>query len=498
MNSSKKSIIIQWIVPTIIFVLVLIIMMINFSNKANVNANNIVDRNIISSAESCARIFKDEITLLEKVGKPIADILSHSLEQKTLDQDLSYEIELLKIAVSNSGSYIAYICDEDGNAVSHEGVNVSITEMDFYNELYADDDDVRYLYTYDDGEGQDAIIVSVPVSTEGEDKLNLLLFYSLDNISKMVRTFEFNIFSIETLIDSDGNIIASYGNYGYWKQGNNLYEVLQTHNSTLADILKKHKNNNSKTVDVMDEHNSIIYIPLGAGDWSVIFGVPQSYINKQTELQWRTFESMINQLFIVLCVFIFFVVTIAIASKIYNSRKQRQLESKADTDLLTGLTNKLATERKIKEFIELNPDAQSMMFIFDIDDFKKINDTMGHAFGDEVLRSLGHQIRVIFRASDIVGRVGGDEFIVFLKNIPEAAIIRKEAKKIEDFFKDFKTGEYTKYSATASIGAAIYPHEGADFESLYKAADSALYKAKKRGKNQLAYYNEKWADESQD
>ena len=171
-------------------------------------------------------------------------------------------------------------------------------------------------------------------------------------------------------------------------------------------------------------------------------------------------------------------------------RKQEQLEVKADTDLLTGLNNKLATERKIKEYIEKNPNSQSMMFVLDIDNFKKINDTMGHAFGDEVLRSLGKQIGVLFRATDIIGRAGGDEFIIFLKGIKDTESIKKEAKKVEDFFKDFKAGEYTKYSATASIGVAIFPKEGDSFENIYKAADKALYKAKERGKNQLAFYRD--------
>ena len=188
------------------------------------------------------------------------------------------------------------------------------------------------------------------------------------------------------------------------------------------------------------------------------------------------------------------VVVINVISKVRSNEKKRQLEVKADTDLLTGLNNKLATERKIQEFIAHNPNAQSMMFMLDIDNFKKINDTMGHAFGDEVIRSLGQQIGAIFRATDIVGRAGGDEFIIFLKNITDADAVRKEAKKVEDFFKDFKAGEYVKYSATASIGVAIYPQEGADWESIYKAADQALYKAKKRGKNQLAFYKDEWAE----
>ncbi|MCH5249793.1 MAG: GGDEF domain-containing protein [Lachnospiraceae bacterium] len=491
MNNQVKSITLKWIGPGVIFVIVLVIMLFNFANKSQLNANNIVNRNLMTSAEICARKFNEDITLLEKVGKPIAEILSHSMEQKTLDQDLSYEVELLEVAVSHSGAYTAYICDENGNAINNEGNKSSIREKDYFDDLI-EEEGISYLYTYDDGEGLDAVIVSVPILSEGKNKLDLVLFYSLKNISKMVKKFDFNLWSIETIMDSDGNVIASYGNYGYWKQGDNLFEVLQSYNSELVKDIENHIVRGTTTVGQIDEYNSLVYTPFDAGEWSVVFGVSQSYIDKQVEQQWVTSRNLVNQLAIALCIFILFAVAVLIASKIYNVRKQQQLESKADTDLLTGLNNKLATERKIKEFIAGNPNAQSMMFIFDIDNFKKINDTMGHAFGDEVLRSLGQQIRVLFRSSDIVGRAGGDEFIVFLKNINEPEIVRKEAKKVEDFFKDFKAGEYTKYSATASIGVAIFPQEGADFESLYKAADSALYKAKQRGKKQLAFYNDKW------
>ena len=133
-----------------------------------------------------------------------------------------------------------------------------------------------------------------------------------------------------------------------------------------------------------------------------------------------------------------------------------------------------------------------MIFLLDVDNFKTINDTMGHAFGDEVLSTLGEEISSIFRASDIIGRVGGDEFMIFLKGVPTREVVRKEAKKVEDFFKTFQVGENVKYAVRASIGVAVFPHEGTDFETLYKAADQGLYKAKRRGKGQLAFYEDAW------
>ena len=88
--------------------------------------------------------------------------------------------------------------------------------------------------------------------------------------------------------------------------------------------------------------------------------------------------------------------------------------------------------------------------------------------------------------------------MIFLKGIPDADAVRKEARKVENFFKGFQAGEYVKYAATASIGVAVFPQEGNDFESLYKAADQGVYKAKKRGKNQLAFYRDEWEQEKKE
>ena len=115
---------------------------------------------------------------------------------------------------------------------------------------------------------------------------------------------------------------------------------------------------------------------------------------------------------------------------------------------------------------------------------------MGHAFGDEVLKELGHQLRGMFRALDVVGRFGGDEFMVFMSDIKDPAAIKRNADRLRDFFRNFKAGEYVKYSVTASIGAAVFSEDGKDFESLFKTADKAVYVVKKKGKNDLAFYSD--------
>ncbi len=205
----------------------------------------------------------------------------------------------------------------------------------------------------------------------------------------------------------------------------------------------------------------------------------------------RSTKALMNKIGVSIVAFSLILVGINVINRAKYINENKELKNKAETDLLTDLLNKVATEKNIKDYLQHEGrEKKSIMFVLDIDNFKKINDTMGHAFGDEVLSTLGKQIKAEFRINDIIGRTGGDEFTIFLKDLKDDVTMIREAERVARFFKNFKVGEYTKYFATASIGAAVYPRDACDFESLYKAADQALYKAKKRGKNQLAFYRD--------
>ena len=301
--------------------------------------------------------------------------------------------------------------------------------------------------------------------------------------------------SFLAVVDLEGNILGVSGaSTNACLQGGNIFTAMEAENKENARTIRNRLNNSSRgSVDIQTGKQRLVLtsVPLGTNRWSLILGVSESYAERQANYIRKNTRDMVFALALVIAIFFCVVMVINIVGKIRSNNKKKELEDKADTDLLTGLNNKLATERKIKDYMAQNPNKQCMMFMIDIDNFKKINDTMGHAFGDEVLRSLGIQIGAIFRASDIIGRVGGDEFMVFLKDVSTDEAILKEARKMEVFFKNFQAGEYVKYKATASIGVAVFPQEGNDFETLYKAADQGVYKAKKRGKNQLAFYRDR-------
>lgn len=184
---------------------------------------------------------------------------------------------------------------------------------------------------------------------------------------------------------------------------------------------------------------------------------------------------------------------LGIVKNIDSDVKARQaLMLRAETDDLTGLQDKGATERLITDYLEGKNAAPAALFIIDIDNFKAINDTYGHLFGDIMLSELAGILRKTFRGGDIVGRIGGDEFMALMKNVGDEETVLKKAEELLAALPQnaIVGGSLRECHVTCSIGAALFPRDAADFVSLYEKADSALYSAKLSGKNRCALYDE--------
>lgn len=159
-------------------------------------------------------------------------------------------------------------------------------------------------------------------------------------------------------------------------------------------------------------------------------------------------------------------------------------------DALTGFYTKNITSEKVDEFLG-TPEAQSSthaFFIIDLDHFKEINDTFGHTFGDTVLAQTATKIRSLFRSNDIFGRIGGDEFVVFMKHIPSEMVILQKSQEICNYVSDVYEFNGESYGVTISIGVALYHSHGHCFNELYRHSDAALYVAKEQGRNRFALY----------
>ena len=173
-----------------------------------------------------------------------------------------------------------------------------------------------------------------------------------------------------------------------------------------------------------------------------------------------------------------------------RKRAAEQIESLAYRDTLTGLPNRrLFTDRLELAVTHAQRQRQKLAVIFaDLDRFKVVNDSLGHAWGDELLRHVARRIESCVRHGDTVARLGGDEFTLILPGIEKGADAEKIAVKVLDALRPpLKLGNHEIF-VTASAGLAVYPDHGEDVETLVKNADAAMYRAKEDGRNMLRVF----------
>ncbi|MBZ0935247.1 diguanylate cyclase [Clostridioides difficile] len=186
----------------------------------------------------------------------------------------------------------------------------------------------------------------------------------------------------------------------------------------------------------------------------------------------------------------------SIGIDITKERKQiEKLQHISEKDALTGIYNRAETERQIKKYFEKNLNVMGALFMIDTDNFKQINDTEGHMIGDIVLTEMASGMKKIMRDSDVVGRIGGDEFTIFMKNISSVKDAEKKAEELLYMFRYLFQKEKSFLKVTCSIGIAIYPKDGTTFKEIYARADKALYQAKNMGKNNYVIYNQDYFKE---
>lgn len=164
--------------------------------------------------------------------------------------------------------------------------------------------------------------------------------------------------------------------------------------------------------------------------------------------------------------------------------EKKALIRKAQIDGMTGLYNPISTREKI---INMLADRQAgtidAFILLDVDFFKDINDNYGHFTGDLVLQSLSKTIQKTFRKTDVAGRFGGDEFCIYMQNIPSEKFVKARCRKLNEEISSSVDG----MNITLSMGISVVDKKKT-FEDVYKEADHALYEAKRNGKKQYAFY----------
>ena len=171
---------------------------------------------------------------------------------------------------------------------------------------------------------------------------------------------------------------------------------------------------------------------------------------------------------------------------------ERLLMHQASHDPLTGLPNRNLLYDRMKQAFAFDKRHNKLLavMVLDLDNFKKINDTLGHSSGDILLKDVARQLQKCMRQYDTVARIGGDEFVIIVNEMRDLRDIVSFASKVRDLFRSsFKILDHSVI-VTASIGIAVYPIHGTTPESLMKMADMAMYDAKKQGRNTFCFFSQ--------
>ncbi|MCM1043949.1 MAG: sensor domain-containing diguanylate cyclase [Candidatus Gastranaerophilales bacterium] len=479
---------IQEILVLTVLIVIAIAMLINFSYSSKSKLREMVEDNATQELETYSALITAQINTIEGAVSVAGQVLADN--DKLSNTDIQ---TMLAYIPTCCNSYQAVYCRPNGAAMTSGGRLLYLNETDYFEKLQGDSP--FFLYTEDDGVmGSPAIVYVRPIIQEEETLGYLMAYLDGEFPVSAVQNSEYGSKAFFAILEKNGEMRLAFGNVESTKLlQDNFWVSLKPYIKSNSDYLLMERQIAAGMSGMMyvaaDEEERLICVtPIKSTSWILLMGLEENAVSVRENRVWDNNGSFQIWISLIMVGMLVVIVIFNVLNRVRNVEHSRELENKADTDLLTGLNNKIATERKIAEYMAANQDSQAMMVVLDVDNFKKINDTLGHSFGDEVLRELGHRLRAMFRASDILGRLGGDEFIILLKDIRETAQIEREGKKLEEFFHHFEVGEYVKYSVTASLGAAVFPRDANDFEGMYKAADSALYVAKRRGKNQLAFY----------
>lgn len=170
--------------------------------------------------------------------------------------------------------------------------------------------------------------------------------------------------------------------------------------------------------------------------------------------------------------------------------QKEKLQKEVHIDALTGAYNRKGIITHIEELLRQNPEAISACVSLDIDNFKEVNDTFGHLYGDAVLSETAKKIQKLCRSDTLIGRLGGDEFVAFFPRLQSEEVLMHAAERLQSALVNTYTSGSHMVKTSVSMGISFYPRHGTTFTELYDKADIAMYHCKRNGKNGWTVYQD--------
>ena len=389
----------------------------------------------------------------------------------------------------------AALIDKDGNAYYDNGVTKNVSHRRYFKEAISGQQTISDpLDSSVDHEVR--VVLGVPVYQNDEVIGVLGGSCNVTALSHMLFDDLFGGAGNSLLVTSDGEIIAFDSGSASGTEityGTNLFKYYGEKNlrgkRTLQDVQGDFKTGESGLVKLSlserkEEDQYLAYMPLGYNDWMICYSVPVKSAQQAYDFI-SSYEIIFMGSFCILVLILILYIIVR------NNREKAELLRSAQKDSLTGVYNKENTQKVIDDILqERGKEGFHGFLILDMDHFKEVNDIYGHVMGDKVLKMLGGFLKEQFREQDVVGRIGGDEFVILLYNIGSRKNMESRVKNLQEKIREIHMEGMEKHTFTLSAGIAFAPQDGDTFMELYQKADLALYQVKRSGRNGYRIYKQ--------
>ena len=467
----QKNFVKNYIYAITIFIITLVIGISIFFNVVQSSIEKNSRETLITNVTQQS----EHLNTILNINYSYLNVLAQELS-KSEDLFSESNISLIKAFMENTDLNRTAIIDSDGNALYDNNVVKNVAHRRYFKESMQGKQSLSDPLE-SSVDQQTRVILSVPIYKNNQVIGVVGGSYNVTKLGNMLFDDLFDGQGKSFIVDQDGNLITrdkKYEKKHNIKTIDNLFDICDE-----KEVKTDFNQQESDLIQIQTKKNKSLYLaysPLKINDWMICYIVPV-HVAQESYTFIKHYETLLAT----------FLGLIVLSLMIYlahsNSRENKYLIHLSEIDPLTSVFNKETTQKLIDQ--KLKNHEHFCFLILDVDDFKSVNDNYGHAVGDKVLKNLSDLFKNHFRQTDIVGRIGGDEFIILIKgeHIAESRIqslLQKvNALKIEEL-QDFKL--------SISVGMAFAPSNGTTFMELYRHADHALYQTKRTGKNNYKIY----------
>lgn len=467
----QKNFVKNYIYAITIFIITLVIGISIFFNVVQSSIEKNSRETLITNVTQQS----EHLNTILNINYSYLNVLAQELS-KSEDLFSENNISLIKAFMENTDLNRTAIIDSDGNALYDNNVVKNVAHRRYFKESMQGKQSLSDPLE-SSVDQQTRVILSVPIYKNNQVIGVVGGSYNVTKLGNMLFDDLFDGQGKSFIVDQDGNLITrdkKYEKKHNIKTIDNLFDICDE-----KEVKTDFNQQESDLIQIQTKKNKSLYLaysPLKINDWMICYIVPV-HVAQESYTFIKHYETLLAT----------FLGLIVLSLMIYlahsNSRENKYLIHLSEIDPLTSVFNKETTQKLIDQ--KLKNHEHFCFLILDVDDFKSVNDNYGHAVGDKVLKNLSDLFKNHFRQTDIVGRIGGDEFIILIEDehIAESRI-QSLLKKVNTL----KIEELQDFKLSISVGMAFAPSNGTTFMELYRHADHALYQTKRTGKNDYKIY----------